>query len=154
MMTPDQVRAGRALLNWTVERLADDAGLHRNTVSNYETSKFGCDPETLKAIRAAFQRAGVVFDDGEAGSVHQRRFRVGDRVRLAERHARMGLDQQIKPSETGEVFHVEGHPPATGPTYRMSVRFSRKRELHGVFKFHFELVDPVEAVMARKRTTS
>jgi hypothetical protein len=30
----------------------------------------------VRAIRAAFQKAGVVFDDGATGGLYQRRFRA------------------------------------------------------------------------------
>ena len=145
-MTPEQVRMARASLNWSLERLAEASGVHRNTISNFEGSKFAGDTQTLAAIKAALETAGVIFDDGKIAGVRLRRFQVGDIVRLRPQ-SRLGISFQpfITPEDTGEVIEVEGHPPQTGPTYRMTVRFSRNRVLPGTFKFEFELVRPVSS---------
>ncbi|MER8921681.1 helix-turn-helix transcriptional regulator [Mesorhizobium sp. M0802] len=65
-MTSAQLRASRALLNWTVRQLAEQAGVHRNTVTNYETGKTEGEPGTVAAIRAVLESAGVILlADGE-----------------------------------------------------------------------------------------
>jgi len=56
-------------LNWTVRDLAEQAGVHRNTVTNFETGKYGGDPETLAAMKAALEDAGVEFTNGERPGV-------------------------------------------------------------------------------------
>jgi transcriptional regulator with XRE-family HTH domain len=61
---PTQVRMARAALNWSLKQLAEAAGVHPNTISNYETEKYGGDPEKLAAIRAALEAAGVEFTNG------------------------------------------------------------------------------------------
>ena len=69
-MTSAQVRAARGLLNWSVRRLAESAGVHRNTVSNIETGRFRGEEATLDAIRSALESAGVEFiaqDNGGPG---------------------------------------------------------------------------------------
>lgn len=53
----------RAALNWSLADLAQAAGVHRNTVSNFETEKFAGDPEKVAAIRSALEAAGVIFID-------------------------------------------------------------------------------------------
>jgi transcriptional regulator with XRE-family HTH domain len=58
---PAQVRMARAALNWSLQRLADAAGVHRNTISNFETGKYGGSEEALAAIHAALEAAGVEF---------------------------------------------------------------------------------------------
>lgn len=60
-MTSAQVRAARGLVNWSVRELAERSGIHRNTITNFETGKSAGDPGTLAAIRAALEAAGVVF---------------------------------------------------------------------------------------------
>ncbi len=60
MVTSAQIRAARALLNWTVRDLAANAGVHRNTVTRAETDATGPGHATA-AIRTALERAGVVF---------------------------------------------------------------------------------------------
>ncbi|MGM0584455.1 MAG: helix-turn-helix transcriptional regulator [Pseudomonadota bacterium] len=66
-MTSAQVRAARGLLGWSVRQLAEAAGLHRNTVSNFETGRYGGGPETVAALRRALEEAGVVFLEENGG---------------------------------------------------------------------------------------
>lgn len=65
MVTSAQIRAARALLNWTVRDLAERAGVHRNTVTRAETDATGPGHATA-SIRAALEAAGVEFI-GETG---------------------------------------------------------------------------------------
>jgi len=60
VVTSAQIRAGRALLNWTVRDLAERAGVHRNTITRAETDATGPGHATA-AIRAALEAAGVEF---------------------------------------------------------------------------------------------
>lgn len=60
-MNPAQVRMARAALNWTLADLARAAGVHRNTISNFETGKFAGSEDALRAIRTALESAGVLF---------------------------------------------------------------------------------------------
>jgi len=145
-MRPEQVRMARALLNWTLDQLADASGVHRNTISNFETSKYAGDPEKLAAIRCVLESHGVIFVDenGEGSGVRLRRFRVGDTVRLRQQ-SRLPLGFDIAPNEVGAVVEVEPHPPQTGPTYRMDVQFSRVH-IPGVFRFEYELVKAAPAL--------
>jgi len=57
----------RAALNWTVRDLAEATNLHRNTITNIETGKYGGDAETLVVIEAVLKRAGVEFIDENGG---------------------------------------------------------------------------------------
>ena len=59
-VTSAQIRAARALLNWTVRDLSEKAGVHRNTVTRSETDATGPGHATA-TIRAALEAAGVVF---------------------------------------------------------------------------------------------
>jgi transcriptional regulator with XRE-family HTH domain len=63
----------RAALNWSLQELADASGVHRNTISNFETGKFEGTPETLAAIQRALEAGGVEFTPGNG---------VGPGVRL------------------------------------------------------------------------
>jgi transcriptional regulator with XRE-family HTH domain len=67
----------RAALNWSVRDLAEAAQIHRNTVTNIETGRYGGDAATLAAIVGALKRAGVEFIDENGG---------GPGVRLRKRH--------------------------------------------------------------------
>jgi DNA-binding XRE family transcriptional regulator len=146
-MTPAQMRMARAALYWSVDQLAEAAGVHRNTISNFETSKYAGDPETRAAIKRALETAGVVFveENGEA-SVTLRRFREGDLVRLRPQSRLLpGLKDKV-----GTVLEVEPHPPQTGPTYRVSVEFPDGQRLPGVFAFEFRLVKAAQDWLGAK----
>ena len=61
LVKPAQVRMARAALNWSLADLAKVAGVHRNTISNFETERYGGSADALEAIRAALEAAGVEF---------------------------------------------------------------------------------------------
>ena len=66
---PSQVRAARGLLGWTVRDLANAAGIHRNTVNNFEMERYASRPETIAAMRKALERSGVEFTNGKKPGV-------------------------------------------------------------------------------------
>lgn len=68
----------RAALNWSLRELAEAAGVHRNTISNFETGKYAGDPATTDAIRAALETAGVEFTNGDQPGVRLRKAGVAD----------------------------------------------------------------------------
>ena len=144
-MQPEQMRAARAALNWSLERLADASGVHRNTLSNFETRKYVGDPDKLAAVRHALEEAGVIFieENGQAAGARLRRFQPGDLVRFRPQ-TRVRFDYSIGANEVGTVTGVEPHPPQTGPTYRIEVQFERVRVPY-VFRFEYELVKPAPA---------
>jgi transcriptional regulator with XRE-family HTH domain len=139
-MQPEQLRAARAALNWPLERLAEASGVHRNTISNFETRKYNGEPEKLAAVRRALEAAGVIFgDEGEeAGGARLRRFQRGDLVRFRPQ-TRVRFDYNIAADDMGEVVDVEPHPPATGPTYKIQVKFERAL-VPFIFRYEYELV--------------
>ena len=65
----------RAALNWSLSNLAAAAGIHRNTVSNFETGKYAGTAEAIQAMRAALERAGIIFveSNGEGEGVRLRK---------------------------------------------------------------------------------
>ena len=60
-ISPAQCRAARALLGWTRERLAVEAGRGYRCVSNFEAEARDIRPETLTALTAALEAGGVAF---------------------------------------------------------------------------------------------
>lgn len=145
-MTSEQLRVARALLNWSLDDLAQISGVHRNTISNFETGKYRGEREKTGAMRRALEASGAIFIDenGEGSGVRLRRFRVGDVVRFRPQ-TRVRFSFGIGPDEVGAVVAVEPHPPQTGPTYRMDVQFAHAR-VPGVFRFEYELVKPAPAL--------
>ena len=63
----------RAALNWSLQKLSDAAGVHRNTISNFETGRYAGEPTTLDAIRSALEAAGVEFTNGDQPGVRLRK---------------------------------------------------------------------------------
>jgi len=66
MITPEQSRAARALLNWKQADLAREACVGIVTVRNFEGAQTTPHQGTRKLLHDAFTKAGIVFidDDG------------------------------------------------------------------------------------------
>ena len=61
MISPDQCRGARALLNMKQPELADLAGLGLSTIVDFEKSRRDVSVLAIQAIRAALERAGIQF---------------------------------------------------------------------------------------------
>ena len=70
-VTPEQVRAGRALLNMSQTMLAKLARLGLSTVVDFEKSRRRVSDAALDAMRVALHSAGVIFvsENGEGPGV-------------------------------------------------------------------------------------
>lgn len=66
-MLAAQSRAGRALLNWSQERLAEAARVSVTTLRNFERGATTPVTNNLSAIRAALEAAGVEFIEENGG---------------------------------------------------------------------------------------
>ena len=60
-MLPSQVKAARALLDWTQTKLAEAAGLDLATVSAFERSVGNLSKDSLWRIQQALGDQGIVF---------------------------------------------------------------------------------------------
>jgi transcriptional regulator with XRE-family HTH domain len=78
MITAEQCRAARGLLNWSQQDLAQHAGIGVVTVHQFEAGASQPRRATLDVIRRAFEAAGVEFIDANGG---------GPGVRLRENKA-------------------------------------------------------------------
>jgi transcriptional regulator with XRE-family HTH domain len=70
MITPSQCRAGRALLGWSQDQLAEASKVAKATIANFELGKRSPYERTLDDIRAALEGAGIEFlpeDNGGPG---------------------------------------------------------------------------------------
>ncbi len=92
MLTPAQLRAGRALLEWTVDVLAITAGVHRNTVLRAEKGEATI--PTLAALRMALEGAGVVFIAKNGGGEGVRLAVASDAMSVISRKRRPEPDAQ------------------------------------------------------------
>lgn len=65
MVVVSQIRQARALLRMSQAQLAKAAGITRPTLSEIENGKTVPHESTAKAIRAALERRGIVFTEGD-----------------------------------------------------------------------------------------
>lgn len=61
MVTSRQIRAARALLGWTQERLADHALVALTALKRLESGHLGVRDETREAVRKALEGNGILF---------------------------------------------------------------------------------------------
>lgn len=66
IISPTQCRAGRAILDWSVERLSNEAEVGRSKIRSFEGGKDlrVVTEANLAALRGALERSGVVFVPG------------------------------------------------------------------------------------------
>jgi len=66
LLTPEQLRAARGLLDWSRADLAKRSGTAPETIQAFEIGASDPKLSTLRKWRLALQRAGVEFIDAEA----------------------------------------------------------------------------------------
>lgn len=69
-LTAAQVRAARALLDWSQQELAERSGITASSIANLERGRHVPTAQTLATLRACFEAAGVTFSlepDGTEG---------------------------------------------------------------------------------------
>jgi len=80
-MTPDQVKTARALLGWSLDRLAARSGTSVPMVTAFEQTgrvvfsngrSRALPVDAVAAVRTALEAAGVEFTDGDAPGVRLR----------------------------------------------------------------------------------
>jgi transcriptional regulator with XRE-family HTH domain len=62
-MNSQQSRAARGLLKWSQRQLADESGVGLSTVAEFENDKRDPWLDNLSAMRQAFEKAGVIFEN-------------------------------------------------------------------------------------------
>jgi len=67
LITAAQMRAGRGLLDWSQERLAEAAGVGLSSVRDFEKERRAGDTNSRKALRQALEQAGLMFLWGDGG---------------------------------------------------------------------------------------
>lgn len=68
MITGRQVRAARALLNWTQERLAEEALVALTALKRLESERgLGVHEGTVDQVRRALEAAGILFIESGQG---------------------------------------------------------------------------------------
>ncbi|WP_192252111.1 helix-turn-helix domain-containing protein [Mesorhizobium caraganae] len=69
LLSADQLRAARSLLNWSRVQLAAKANLSEMTISDFENGVRKPRPHNIAAMRHAFGDAGIVFTVGGTPSL-------------------------------------------------------------------------------------
>ncbi|MBU1336909.1 MAG: helix-turn-helix domain-containing protein [Alphaproteobacteria bacterium] len=70
--SPAQIRAGRALLDWSQEQLAARSGIGRRTVAAYENGGERVTTSSIHGMKEALERGGIRFSgDDEPEGVHR-----------------------------------------------------------------------------------
>ena len=67
IITPGQCRGARAVLEWSQEQLATEAGVNRMTIADFEQGKRSPLRNNLVMIRQAFELQGITFIDENGG---------------------------------------------------------------------------------------
>lgn len=86
MITPAQIRAARAMLDVTIDRLGQESGVPVLLILQIEASNgYDATPQHYAALKAALERMGVIFLlSGDAGP-------GGEGLRLAARASEDGM---------------------------------------------------------------
>lgn len=63
LIAPRQIRAARALLDWTTEDLAKRIGMSKGAISYIETGKNKPSGDTLESLYKVLSREGIVFTE-------------------------------------------------------------------------------------------
>ena len=63
MLTAMQSKMARAALGWSMKDLAERSGVSANTIDRFENGRAAPIPANLKALRQAFEAAGVRFTE-------------------------------------------------------------------------------------------
>lgn len=61
MITPGEIRAARAFLDWSRQDLADRAKLSLNSIIRLEGGEVNARTDTVMAVRRTFEAAGIEF---------------------------------------------------------------------------------------------
>jgi hypothetical protein len=76
-ITPAQVRAARALIDWTTGRLASRANISSESLRQFERGWVDLNSTEINALRCALEATGVELIDGDEPGVKLRRVANG-----------------------------------------------------------------------------
>ncbi len=66
MITSEQCRAGRAVLNWSQSDLAKESGVSLRSIQEFEANQRNPNPTTLQALLAALELNGIALSSNGA----------------------------------------------------------------------------------------
>jgi transcriptional regulator with XRE-family HTH domain len=68
IIVPAQIRAARAMLEWSQEDLAENSGVSLSTVRDVESQRRPLDTSAATEIHRALENAGLIFIPGAANA--------------------------------------------------------------------------------------
>jgi DNA-binding XRE family transcriptional regulator len=137
MLTPDQIRAARAILGLNQAALAKLAGLSATALNSIEGGQSDPKMSTIEAIRRALEANGARFENGMVGL---RPFRIGDKVKY--RQGKAPADDPMSWHVSGQIVDIQT-TPAPGSAPQVRVLFPA-RETDWTQGEHFEFAMPPE----------
>lgn len=143
MISREQTKAARAMLDWSQKELAERSGVSTQTVKLYETGRIDSTLDTLWAIQMAFEKAGIEFILGNGVRFREDILTVIEKEKEGENiflrllddiyytmKKQKGeilwsfVDESISPPE---VIEKERLIREDGNTYRSLIRYGEKR---------------------------
>lgn len=120
MITPAQIRAARALLNWSQADLAEASGVASQSIKNIERGVTDPRLSTAMTIKTTLEKAGVQFlNPGDPAK--------GPGVTLKAVETQAGLTRRITAIEA-DLAETAGEMPATPQGGMQRLDRARKRE--------------------------
>jgi transcriptional regulator with XRE-family HTH domain len=117
-ITVGQLRAARGLLGWSQEKLAEESGVGRATIADFEAGKRAPYDRTIEQLRHALEAAGVEFTNGGQPGVRIRKQETPETIdaMIAE------LREKLPPVDPGE-------PPSPNKAMRQLKHAHVKNEI-------------------------
>ncbi len=66
MLTPEQCKAARAVVNWSQTDLSKESGVSLRAIQEFEAKQRKPNPTTLQGLRSALERYGIEFSQDGA----------------------------------------------------------------------------------------
>lgn len=120
MITPEQIRAARALLNWSQAQLADASRIASQSIKNIERGITDPRLSTAMAIKTTLEKAGVQFLDPHDAA-------TGPGVALKAAETAADLTHKIDTIEDN-LAETKGPSPRTPAGGMRTLERAHKRE--------------------------
>ncbi len=134
MITLEQIKAARALLNWNQQDLARAAAMSKPALANFERGSTTPRPETLQAIKDALEKAGIEFTEGPGVRLSRDTLNV-EIFRGKDSLYRLWNDilETLKPGEERLIGYVQENKylEVTGPEFKIMMQKYRKAGIRG-----------------------
>lgn len=91
-LLPAQCRAGRALIEWTIEELAEASGVPADSIIDFETARAAVEPAVVEALAIALEHGGVrLIPENGGGAGVRFKFTRSEVARIATLETEGGI---------------------------------------------------------------